>query len=201
MRVLRQLPYYVSIPSDLDRGLTLPGELSPFRFPPPCITILTCDANVGARAVANEVRATAVRTSSDSTVRIEEAGAVLAAGAAQPPGTVALLIYLNERAFTDAGGVVTTTVQWAMDARMPIALVNEQDEERGACVFARYFELAPDVLQQPPYKLFDLVAVPLYPGADHRKIRSAIRLSLRLEPLLNFMMSPLPPPPPLACAT
>ena len=186
MRVLRQLPYYVSIPSDLDRGLTLPGELSPFRFPPPCITILTCDANVGARAVANEVRATAVRTSSDSTVRIEEAGAVLAAGAAQPPGTVALLIYLNERAFTDAGGVVTATVLRAMDARMPIALVNEQDEERGACVFARYFELAPDVLQQPPYKLFDLVAVPLYPGADHRKIRSAIRLSLRLEPLLNF---------------
>ena len=63
MRVLRQLPYYVSTPSDLDRGLTLPGELSPFRFPPPCISILICDANVGARAVADEVRATAARTS------------------------------------------------------------------------------------------------------------------------------------------
>jgi len=170
LRVLRQLPYYISIPSDLDRGLTLPGELSPFRFPPPCITILTCDANVGARAVANEVRATAVRTSSDSTVRIEEAGAVLAAGATQLPGAVALLIYLNERAFTDAGGVVAATVQRAMDARVPIALVHEQDEERGACVFARYFDLAPDVLQQQPYKLFDLVAVSLYPGANHRKI-------------------------------
>ena len=114
----------------------------------------------------------------DSTVRIEEAGVF---------SQQTLLIYLNERAFTDAGGVVTATVQRAMDARMPIALVNEQDEERGACVFARYFELAPDVLQQPPYKLFDLVAVPLYPGADHRKIRSTIRLSLRLEPLLNFI--------------
>ena len=58
----------------------------------------------------------------------------------------------------------------AMDARVPIALVHEQDEERGACVFARYFDLAPDVLQQQPYKLFDLVAVSLYPGANHRKI-------------------------------
>ena len=83
---------------------------------------------------------------------------------------MALLIYLNERAFTDAGGVVAATVQRAMDARVPIALVHEQDEERGACVFARYFDLAPDVLQQQPYKLFDLVAVSLYPGADHRKI-------------------------------
>lgn len=181
--MLRQLPYYVSTPSDLDRGLTLPGELSPFRFPPPCITILICVANVGARAVADEVRATAVRTSSDSTVRIEEAGAILAPGAAQLPGAMALLIYLNERAFTDGGGVLAATVQRAMDARVPIALVHEQDEARGACVFARYFDLAPDVLQQSPYKLFDLVAVPLYPGADHRKIRCAIRLSLFVSSL------------------
>ena len=193
--MLRQLPYYVSNPSDLDRGLTLPGELSTFRFPPPCITILICDANVGAWAVADEVRATTARTSSHSTVRVEEAGPVLAAGATQPPGAVGLLIYLNERAFTDAGGVVAATVQRAMDARVPIALVHEQDEERGACVFARYFDLAPDVLQQSPYKLFDLVAVPLYPGADHRKIRSATSISLHLQPLLNpHLTSPLPPP-------
>ena len=34
-----------------------------------------------------------------------------------------LLIYLNERAFTDAGGVVAATMR-AMDARLPIMLVH-----------------------------------------------------------------------------
>ena len=51
------------------------------------------------------------------------------------------------------------------------------------------------MLQQSPYKLFDLVAVPLYPGADHRKIRSTTSISLHLQPLLNpHLTSPLPPP-------
>ena len=121
--------------------------------------------------MADEVRATAARSSSSSTVRIEDAGAVLAAGATQPPGAVALLIYLNERAFTDAGGVVTATVQRAMDARMPIALVNEQDEERGACVFARYFELAPDVLQRQ-----SAVAAPRNEGEQAAAARGEARV-------------------------
>ena len=56
-----------------------------------------------------------------------------------------LLIYLNERAFTDAGGVVAATMR-AMDARLPIVLVHAAGEERGACVLARYFDLAPGVL-------------------------------------------------------
>jgi len=122
--------------------------------------------------VADEVRGTAERSSRSSsanTVRIEEAGAVLAADAT-PYCNAALLIYLNERAFTDAGGVVAATVQRAIDAKLPIALVHEQDAERGACVFARYFDQAPDVLQQPPYTLFDRMAVPLYLGAAHREI-------------------------------
>ena len=79
------------------------------------------------------------------------------------------------------------TVQRAMDARMPIALVNEQDEERGACVFARYFELAPDVLQQPPYKLFDLVAVPLYGFTPARTIARSGACNSRLMPLRDVM--------------
>ena len=51
-----------------------------------------------------------------------------------------LLIYLNERAFTDAGGVVAATMR-AMDARLPIVLVHAAGEERGACVLARYLTL------------------------------------------------------------
>ena len=130
--------------------------------------------------MADEVRGTAERSSRSSsanTVRIEEAGAVLAADAT-PYCNAALLIYLNERAFTDAGGVVAATVQRAIDAKLPIALVHEQDAERGACVFARYFDQAPDVLQQPPYTLFDRMAVPLYLGAAHREIRCAPRPTL-----------------------
>jgi len=33
LRVLKHLPYYISNPSELDRGLKLKGELSSFRFP------------------------------------------------------------------------------------------------------------------------------------------------------------------------
>ena len=196
MRVLRHLPYYVSNPGGLDRGLALPGELPPFRFPPPGITVLVCDANVGAREVAEEIRATTIadRSNSAGTVMVDDVGAVFAAGAAPPPGAVALLVYLNESAFTDAGGVLAATLRRAMDAGVPIALVHELDEERGACVFARYFDQAPDVLQQPPYKLFDRMAVYLYPSAGHRKIRFATTPSPHLQPLLKIhLTSPLPP--------
>ena len=91
--------------------------------PPPVRRSLGTRAHCAHPHISGRGPGHAVLSSSDSTVRIEEAGAVLAPGAVQLPGTVALLIYLNERAFTDAGGVVAATMR-AMDARLPIVLVH-----------------------------------------------------------------------------
>uniref|UniRef100_A0A7S3X392 Uncharacterized protein n=1 Tax=Emiliania huxleyi TaxID=2903 RepID=A0A7S3X392_EMIHU len=61
-------------------------------------------------------------------------------------------------------------VQTAMDRRIPIALVAEQEPSRGGCPFAQLLQQTPRVLQQPPYKLYDTLAVPLFPSMEHRRV-------------------------------
>ena len=78
-------------------------------------------------------------------------------------GLVALLLYLNDRTFLDEGGTVARLVQTAMDRRITIVPVAEQDPASGGVPFRTFFQQTPQVLQQPPYKLFDTLAVPLYP--------------------------------------
>ena len=95
-----------------------------------------------------------------------------------PAGTNAvLLLYLTNRTFLDEGGTVARLVQTAMDRRVPIALVAEQDPGRGGCPFRVCMQQTPQMLQQPPYKLFDTVAVPLYPAPEHRRVSRRLALS------------------------
>lgn len=61
-------------------------------------------------------------------------------------------------------------VKHAMDTKAQLVLVHEQDPAMGGCPFQEFFGRTPDVLQRLPYKIFDLVAVPLYPALEHRKI-------------------------------
>ncbi|EOD31215.1 hypothetical protein EMIHUDRAFT_253606 [Emiliania huxleyi CCMP1516] len=58
----------------------------------------------------------------------------------------------------------------AMDRRIVIAPVAEQEPSRGGVPFRNFFQQTPQVLQQPPYKLFDTLAVPLYSSQEHRKV-------------------------------
>jgi len=81
-----------------------------------------------------------------------------------------LLLYLNEKTFLDPSGTVARIVQTAMDRGIAIAPVAEQDPASGGCAFRQFFQQTPQVLQQPPYKLFDTVAVPLYSSPEHRKV-------------------------------
>ena len=192
LRILRHCVRYMSCGTSLQRpvtidrtisqgqsllvgGVNVPGEVGPYRFSGP-ITILVCHGNEGAFNVAEEVRAAAHEGRTDArtdaagprTVMIREAEGVLDDA---PAGTDAvLLLYLTNRTFLDEGGTVARLVQTAMDRRVPIALVAEQDPGRGGCPFRLCMQQTPQMLQQPPYKLFDTVAVPLYSSPEHRKV-------------------------------
>ena len=175
-QALAHFPFYRANPRDLRDGLTLRGSLPPFRFSPPGATILVCVANTGARAVAGEVKAAAEEASAGrGTVSIAEADMALVVGGFASNTT--LLLYLNEGTFTDAGGDLTATVMRAMELQVPIAMIYEQDETKGGCAFGQYFVQTPQVLQRPPYKLFDRVAVPLFSCRTYRKV--SLRLVLR----------------------
>ena len=64
-----------------------------------------------------------------------------------------------------------------MDRRIAIAMVHEQDPSFGGVPFRNFFQQTPQVLQQPPYKLYDALAVPLFTSEEHRKV--SLRYILR----------------------
>jgi hypothetical protein len=55
-------------------------------------------------------------------------------------------------------------------------MLHEQDPSKGGCPFRRFFEQTPEELQKK-YRLFDTLAVPLYPSPEHRAI--SLRYALR----------------------
>jgi hypothetical protein len=79
--------------------------------------------------------------------------------------------------FLDKEGTVAVLVKKAMDSRIPVVMLHEQDVDLGGCPFNILFEQTPKELQKSPYKLFDIVAVPLFPTPEHRKM--SLRMTLR----------------------
>ena len=57
-----------------------------------------------------------------------------------------------------------------------LVLVHEQDTAKGACPFRTFFEQTPVELQKK-YRLYDTLAVPLYPSPEHRSV--SLRYALR----------------------
>jgi hypothetical protein len=171
-RILPHLLYYTKHPTALAAGLKLAGELGPVVVSHP-ITLLVCNANTGAQAVAEEIRlAAAVVSSSASPIMIEDAANAIASSddATAVHEHTVLLVYLTKDAFLGDDGVLAHDVQRAIDAEIPLALVHEQEPTRGACAFSILYGQTPDFLLRPPYKIFDIVAVPLYFSLEHRKI-------------------------------
>ena len=185
LRMLRHSQHYRS-GSLLAAGVAVPSQVGPYALHHP-VTILVCRDNNGARNVAEEVAVAAEEggrrlsrrlsapsstTSATRTVVVREAEGVLCDEA--PPTELetdtVLLLYLTSRTFLDEGGTVARMVQTAMDRRIPIALVAEQEPSRGGCPFAQLLQQTPRVLQQPPYKLYDTLAVPLFPSMEHRRV-------------------------------
>jgi hypothetical protein len=174
-RILPHLQYYTKHPAELAAGLKLAGELGPIVLSEP-ITLLVCGGNQGALAVAEEIcQAATVDRLPEATspiVLLDAANprtmASLAAAETHTPAV--LLIYLTKDTFVGDNGTLANVVQRALDRSIPLMLVHEQDPSRGACAFRVFYSHAPDFLLKPPYKIFDIVAVPLYFSPEHREV-------------------------------
>ncbi|EOD07169.1 hypothetical protein EMIHUDRAFT_97003 [Emiliania huxleyi CCMP1516] len=180
LRMLLHSPYYASRPAELEAGVMVPGEAGPVAFSGP-VTILVCRGNEDAFGIAEELKNAAVEgrgsTASAEAVEIRDAEEALeGANAAPCEGFPVFLLYLNDKTFLDAGGAVARLVQAAMDQGITIAMVHEQEPSCGGVPFGRFFQQTPQVLQRPPYKLFDTVAVALYPAPEHREVSSTLAL-------------------------
>ena len=160
--------------AELAAGVTVPGEVGSFAFSGP-VTILACRDNERAFGIAGRVKLASGEgrnsTASAGAVAIRDAEEALEGASAAPlSGHVVFLLYLNDKTFQDAGGAVARLVQAVMDRRIAITMVHEQDAASGGVPFRNFFQQTPQVLQRPPYKLFDTMAVPLYPSVEHRKL-------------------------------
>mmetsp|Transcript_8595 Transcript_8595/g.26483 ORF Transcript_8595/g.26483 Transcript_8595/m.26483 type:complete len:1239 (-) Transcript_8595:80-3796(-) len=164
-RILTHLPYYCRHPDELTGGLTVRGELGKLGFSAPT-RIIVCASNAGAREVAGEL---ADEVAFPASV---ERPTVLVTHEVPKPTTTrdAVLLYLNEGTFVDADGALTAFVKQVIEAKMSIAMLHEQCPSRGACPFGILLGQTPRELQAPPYSLYDSLAVPLYPSAEHRPI-------------------------------
>jgi hypothetical protein len=94
-----------------------------------------------------------------------------------PPST--LLLYLNKDVFLDEGDTGKGIVQAAIDLKIDIVLVHEQDSQEGGCEFSQFFKQTPQVLIDNPYDLYHEMATPLHTRSEYR-IVSLRKIVLRL---------------------
>ena len=161
--------------AELADGVMVPGQAEPLAFSG-AITILVCRVNGRAPGLAEEVKEAAregrgsIAINTESVVIREAEEALRGADATPLEGHVVFLLYLNDKAFLDEDGDVARLAQTAMDRRIAIVPVHEQDPGRGGCPFRQFLQQTPQALQRSPYKLYDTVAVPLYSSVEHRKV-------------------------------
>ena len=173
LRMLQHLPYYLNNSDLLSMGLKIPGEMGEVGFQT-SMKLLVCNENKGAWPVAVELMTASRENARAVEILVREAEQELRESSTLQPDETSMLLYLNADTFQDQDDKLSTIVRHAMDLNIRIVLVHEQDTRRGACAFRLLFDKTPKPLQLSPYRLFDTVAVPLYPSPEHR------RLSLRL---------------------
>lgn len=149
LRMLVHSPYYRRNKAELAMGLKVAGELGVFGFNQPVrlpVRLLVCEANDGARSVAEEVKAEAGEGDGAARIDVCDAHSFIAESetGATPQGSTVLLLYLTKSAFLDSNptierpeGIdsdrtVAALVKRALDLKFPIARVQEQDAEKGA---------------------------------------------------------------------
>ena len=170
LRMMRHLPFYINNPQQLEKGLQVAGELAPCIMKRP-VRLLVCSHNTGAQHVAEEVLQEGKGGELISILPVSQQADLMLAEKQEDIDQM-LLLYLNDRVFkVHSADSVGELVKRAMDLKITIIPVLEQDPQRGGCFFdVIYDQTAPQELIHPPYKLWDTVVIPLYPGVYHRTI-------------------------------
>ena len=168
LRLLKHSSYYKSDghAKELASGLIVPGEIDTLGFKSP-VTLLVCSANEGAWRIAKELQAVSMEGRQAIGISLQEAETVLNEHSSAPQGKTAMLLYLTKDTFLDSDGKVAAAVQHALDLKISIALVQEQDVSRGGCPFSVFFDQTPKHLQLQPYSLYNELAVPYFPSTVH----------------------------------
>jgi hypothetical protein len=81
-----------------------------------------------------------------------------------------VLVYLNTRTFLDARGALAQLVQRALDAKVTVVMLHEQDIERGGGSIRDVIVQTPEVLRLPPYELYNTLAIPLFSSPEHHTV-------------------------------
>ena len=166
-RMVKHLPYYIENTQELEKGLKVAGELVPCGFNS-SVRVLICDRNHGAHQLAEELVREGAGAMPISIQSVSNQADLMRAQQAQ--FRLVLLLYLNKYSFVDSQESVGEVVKHAMDMKISIIPVHEQDAEKGGCGFGAIFDQTPEELVLEPYKLWDTLAIPLYRAKEHRRI-------------------------------
>jgi hypothetical protein len=159
-------------------SLYLPGETSrcSLVFPAP-VRVWVSEANEGASRVVEELTTVFSSLSSVAAPSYLQppplADSATAAGSARfesLDSDMVMLLYLNERTFSNPRLADEVRRVWARDGK--IVLAHENDPDEGGCAFDHFFSVTPQDLIDG--QLFGPVAVVLHPGERFRTV--SIRL-------------------------
>jgi hypothetical protein len=175
-RVLKHLPHYQANAHELEQGLKVRGELGAMGFTN-AFTLFFITTNIGAPSVAEEIQKSSQEGNGAAQMEIKVANEIQELHQVSHPSQCALLLYLNEDTFprpsqdNETRNTHCQLVEEALDKGIPLALVHEQDQAKKACTFSDIMRQTPDVLKDGrKHKLYDTLAVPLYPRPEHRRV-------------------------------
>lgn len=184
--ILSHLPHYVVYPQELEAGIKVPKEIGTVVLNSN-INILICEQNEGSLQLANELKSfvpayqmDSITIMNASTFSVEDRQhhlendiEITETLIAKP--TSYFLLYLNKNTFVsedpEHGLFLTKMLQQSLeDSNVKLVLVHEKDVSKGACEFKEFYRSAPLTLINPPYNLFNEIAIPLYSMKEYREV-------------------------------
>tara|TARA_B100000795_G_scaffold74807_1_gene53059 strand:- start:1167 stop:3974 length:2808 start_codon:yes stop_codon:yes gene_type:complete len=162
----------------LQKGLYVPGELLSrdltCEHHKTAVSLFCSPDNPGARAVGEELAAQVGGVLPQDANRNADVSRNAVAQGHQ--NATHMLLYLDRHTWLGAAGdKLAKSVAAARAQKLPIIIVHEQDESRGACEFSQFFETTPQALMTGGSTgLYAItIAIPLY-APPHRAIGFAM---------------------------
>ena len=184
--ILSHLPHYTAFPEELEAGITVPRELGTLVVRSR-INILICEHDEGSVQLADELKSfvpacemNSITIQSASTYfernqhpLVENDTDITELLIAAPISY--FLLYLNKDTFVledpEHGHLLNRMLQQSLeDPNVKVVLVHEKEVFKGACEFKVFYRSAPLTLINPPYNLFNEIAIPLYSMKEYREV-------------------------------